>query len=84
MEEAENQLQRKHQPSELAKEPVIERQEGPSEDDVQTLSSNHNSAMLTVRPFAAWCGNTDVVSEMEKPRHGLCRCAMKGEIKVNP
>nr|MBI1230564.1 hypothetical protein [Cytophagales bacterium] len=58
--------------------------ERPSEDDVQTLSSNHNSATLTVRPFAAYLGNTGVVSETEKWRHDLCRGAMKPVTKVNP
>jgi len=76
MEDFENQLQRKPEPSELAKESVIERQ--------RRAFRKRCPDIVFKPPFAALWGNSGVVSEKEKRRLDLRRCAMKSVTEVNP
>ena len=76
MEDFENQLQRKPEPGELAKESAVESQR-------QTFRRRHPDAVFKP-PFAALWGNSGVVSEKEKREPDSCRCAMKSVMKMNP
>ena len=76
MEDFENQLQRKPQPSELAKESVLEFKE-------LVFRRRHPDAVFKP-PFAALWVNSGVVSEKEKRELDSCRCAMKSVMKMNP
>jgi hypothetical protein len=84
MEDFDNQLQRKLEPSELAKELVVKKQRQASQKrDLKTFWQRPPVA-VSKPPFAALWGNSGVVSEKEKRRLDLCRCAMKSVMKVNP
>ena len=76
MEDFENQLQRKPEPSELAKESVIETQ--------RMVFRIRPPVAVFKPPFAARRGNTLVVSEKEKRELDSCRCAMKSVMRMNP
>ena len=76
MEDFENQLQRKPEPSEQAKESVVETQR-------QAFRIRHPDAVFKP-PFAALWGNSGVVSEKEKREHDSCRCAMTSVMNMNP
>ena len=76
MEDFENQIQRKPEPSELAKESAVESQR-------QNFRRRHPDAVFKP-PFAARRGNTLVVSKKEKRELDSCRYAMKSVTKVNP
>ena len=69
MEDFENQLQRKPEPSELVKESVVRKQS-------KAFRRRHPDVVFKP-PFAALWGNYGVVSEKEKRRLDLCRYAMK-------
>jgi hypothetical protein len=69
MEDFENQIQRKPESSELAKESAVESQR-------QTFRRRPPVAVFKP-PFAAFRGNSGVVSEKEKRELDSCRCAMK-------
>ena len=76
MEDFENQIQRKPEPSELAKESVVEG---------QRLAFRRRLPDAVFKPpFAALWGNSGVVSEKEKRELDSCRCAMKSVKKLNP
>jgi len=72
MEDFDNQQQRKLEPSELVKESVVEMQRGPAKQDLKAFRRRRPEAVFKP-PFAAWRGNTLVVSEKEKRRLDLCR-----------
>ena len=76
MEDFENQLQRKPEPSELAKESVIETQ--------RMVFRIRPPVAVFKPPFAAFRGNSGVVSEKEKRELDLCRYVMKSAKKLNP
>jgi len=65
MEDFDNQQQRKLDPSELVKESVVEMQ--------RKAFRRRRPEAVFKPPFAAWRGNTLVVSEKEKRRLDLCR-----------
>jgi hypothetical protein len=76
MEDFENQLQRKPEPSEMVKESVLE---------FKDLDFRRRSPETVFKPpFAALWGNSGVVSKKEKQELDSCRCSMKSVTKVNP
>jgi hypothetical protein len=77
MEDFVYQLQRKPEPSELVKESVVETQRQAMLKHGLVAFRKRPPAAVFKPPFAASTGNVDVVSEKEKRRHDLCRCAMK-------
>jgi hypothetical protein len=76
MEDFDDLLQRKLRPSELSQESVGMK---------QRLAFRRRPPVAVFKPpFAAWRGNTLVVSEKEKRKLDFRRCAMKSVKKLNP
>ena len=76
MEDFENQLHRKPEPSELAKELVAV--------DQRLFFRRRCPDIVFKPPFAALWGNSVVVSEKEKRELDSCRYVMKSVKKLNP